>query len=78
MDKNRSTAFKTLIRIEKDGAYSNIELNRMIGKESPEQPGFVREIVYGVIRSRLLLDHYLEQLLKAGTKGTEQETLTMH
>ncbi len=75
MDLQRKTAFLTLLAVEKDRAYSNIELNRRIGEIRPDNPGFVRDLVYGVLERKLTLDHYLGQLLEKGTKGLDIRAL---
>ena len=37
-DINRKTAYQTLLEIEKNQAYSNIELNHQITQMKPENP----------------------------------------
>ena len=37
-----------LFEIEKEDSYSNLTLNNFISENKPENPAFVREIVYGV------------------------------
>ena len=59
MDINRKTAFDVLMDVEKNGAYSNLSLNSFIEKNRPDSPAFVRELVYGVLRNKLLLDWFL-------------------
>ena len=63
MDINRKTAYLTLLKIETEEAYSNIELNHQIRKNRPDQPAFVRELTYGTLRWKYTLDHYLNQLV---------------
>ena len=45
MDVNRKTAYNTLLEMETNQAYSNIELNKQIGELKPDSPAFVRELV---------------------------------
>lgn len=66
MDINRKTALLCLADIEKNGSYSNIALNRAIRENRADDPAFVRELVYGVIKNKYLLDHYLKQFIKKG------------
>lgn len=71
-DLNRKTAYQTLLEIEKNQAYSNIELNHQIGLLKPENPAFVRELVYGVLENQIYLDHILKQLIPKGLKGVKK------
>lgn len=71
-DQNRKTAYQTLLEIEKNQAYSNIELNHQIGQLKPENPAFVRELVYGVLENQIYLDHILKQLIPKGLKGVKK------
>lgn len=71
-DLNRKTAYHTLLEIEKNQAYSNIELNYQIGQLKPENPAFVRELVYGVLENQIYLDHILKQLIPKGLKGVKK------
>ena len=71
-DLNRKTAYQTLLEIEKNQAYSNIELNHQIGQMNPENPAFVRELVYGVLENQIYLDHILKQLIPKGLKGVKK------
>lgn len=71
-DLNRKTAYQTLFEIEKNQAYSNIELNHQIGQLKPDNPAFVRELVYGVLENQIYLDHILKQLIPKGLKGVKK------
>ncbi|MBR3785098.1 MAG: 16S rRNA (cytosine(967)-C(5))-methyltransferase RsmB [Firmicutes bacterium] len=71
-DINRKTAYQTLLEIEKNQAYSNIELNHQISQMKPENPAFVRELVYGVLENQMYLDHILGQLIPKGLKGVKK------
>ena len=71
-DLNRKTAYQTLLEIEKNQAYSNIELNHQIGQLKPENPAFVRELVYGVLENQIYLDYILTQLIPKGLKGVKK------
>ena len=71
-DLNRKTAYQTLLEIEKNQAYSNIELNHQIGQLKPDNPAFVRELVYGVLENQIYLDHILKQLIPKGLKGVKK------
>lgn len=71
-DLNRKTAYQTLLKIEKNAAYSNIELNHQIKQLQPDNPAFVRELVYGVLENKIYLDYVLTQLIPKGLKGVKK------
>jgi len=77
MDTNRKTAYNTLVRMEKDSAYSNIEINVQIRRHEPDSPAFVRELVYGVLENKLYLDYLLDQLINKGLKSLKPPALTV-
>lgn len=80
MDSSRKTAFDVLLKMEEDGAFSNIALNRYIRGSKPDNPAFVREIVYGVTANRILIDYYLDRLISSGinkVKAREKTLLRM-
>lgn len=77
MDLNRKTAYCTLLEIEKNHAYSNLELNRQIRENRPPEPAFVRELVYGVLENRLLLDYILDKLAAKGIKSVDVKALIL-
>ena len=77
MDINRKTAFNTLLKIEKNNAYSNLELNSQINKEKPDSPALVRELTYGVLENKMYLDYLLAQLVNKGIKSLKAPTLTI-
>ena len=77
MDCNRKTAYSVLFEIEKNQAYSNLELNRQIGLQNPDNPAFVRELVYGVLENRIYLDYLLAHLIPKGLSGIKKQVLTL-
>ena len=77
MDANRNTVYKVLLDVESKKAYSNIALNHQIAINKPKSPAFVRELVYGVLENKLLLDHYIEQLVPHGTGKIKNSELTV-
>lgn len=77
MDINRKTAYEVLFEIEKNSAYSNFALNDFIKKNKPENEAFVRELVYGVLENRLLLDYYLDALIPRGIGKLKKQDLTL-
>ena len=77
MDLNRKTAYEVLLDMESNQSYSNLALNNFIEKNHPENPAFVRELVYGVLENRILLDYYLGQLVSSGLKKVKKQDLTI-
>ena len=77
MDLNRKTAYEVLLDMETNQSYSNLALNNFIEKNKPENPAFVRELVYGVLENRILLDYYLAQLVASGLKKVKKQDLTI-
>ena len=58
-ESSRQTAFSALMRVEKDGSYSNITLDTMLSRSglSQRDKNFVSHLFYGVIQKCLLLDY---------------------
>ena len=77
MDINRKTAYTVLLKTEKEQAYSNLELNRQIQLLKPDNPPFVRELVYGVLENKIYLDHILSSLIPKGLRGIKKQVLTL-
>lgn len=77
MDINRKTAMKALLDIEKKGAYSNLSLNENIKKYSPQDQAFVRDLTYGTLRNKYLLDHFLKTFISKGYNRLKTDVLTL-
>lgn len=77
MDLNRKTAYDVLLDVEKNQAYSNLSLNNFIEKNQPDSQPFVRELVYGVLKNKKLLDYILGQLIPSGLKRVKKQDLTL-
>ena len=77
MDLNRKTAYLTLLDVEARKAYSNLALNHKIAMNKPNSPAFVRELVYGVLESKLTLDYYIDQLVTDGIESLKPSELTI-
>jgi len=60
MDANRKTAYYTLVDVESKKSYSNIALNHHVISGKPSSPAFVRELVYGVLENKILLDYIID------------------
>ena len=65
IDKAREVALKTLYKIDKEGAYSNIALDEMIKRNykilNDKDIGLISEIVYGVTTWKLTLDEVIKK-----------------
>lgn len=65
IDKAREVALKTLYKIDKEGAYSNIALDEMLNQNrkdlNSKDIGLISEIVYGVTTWRLTLDEIIKK-----------------
>lgn len=65
MDKARNVALKVLYKIDKEKAYSNIELNHELNKNrerlNDKDIGLISEIVYGVTTWKLTLDEIIKK-----------------
>ena len=77
MDINRKTAYATLMDVETKKSYSNLALNHQIKINRPDSQGFVRELVYGVLENKLLLDHYIDQLTSSGVEKIKPSDRTV-
>lgn len=62
----REMALKTLKAVEEEGAYANLELNKVLEKYKPSKldRAFATEIVYGTLRTLNTLDWIISRFLK--------------
>ncbi|GFR37797.1 ribosomal RNA small subunit methyltransferase B [Insulibacter thermoxylanivorax] len=69
----RSTALDILLKIERDQAYSNLELNQALkaGKLNQQDAALVTEIVYGTIQRQNTIDYYLSRFVARGLDKVE-------
>ena len=77
MDSGRRTAFQILLEVEGEKAFSNLSSNKYIKQNNPENPAFVRELVYGVLSNKLLLDYYLNLLIPSGIEKVKKREKTL-
>lgn len=77
MDSGRRTAFQILLEVEEEKAFSNLSSNKYIKQNNPENPAFVRELVYGVLANKLLLDYYLNLLIPSGIEKVKKREKTL-
>ena len=76
MPNSREIAFNILLKIEQDGAYSNLALNHAIRENrlSPIDSAFVSALVYGVLERRLTLDYIIKRYSKIPLRKIELKT----
>ena len=79
MPDPRAAAFRVLLKIEQDGAYSNLALNHAIreSKLSGVDSAFVSALVYGVLERRITLDYIIKQYSKIPLRKIETKTKTI-
>ena len=69
MIASREVAFKVLLDIWENGAYSNLSLNKHIREfDAYSDENFIREIVYGVLENEIYIDYIIEKMSKIGLK----------
>lgn len=66
MDVARLYALDTITAIFNKKKYSNIEINHTLANKEMDQrsKGLYTQLVYGVLKNKILLDHYLKPYLK--------------
>jgi 16S rRNA (cytosine967-C5)-methyltransferase len=76
-DSPRKIALDVLIRVRRDKAYASIVLDSEQRKARLSEPdsGLLTELVYGVLRNRMLLDFYLDHVSKKSITKTEPRVL---
>lgn len=79
MDNPRKVAVKTLLKIERDNAYSNISLASALKEAelSAADKALASALVYGVLDRKLTLDYVLAQFMKSPLKKTAPFTLAV-
>ncbi|MFA7662157.1 MAG: 16S rRNA (cytosine(967)-C(5))-methyltransferase RsmB [Anaerovoracaceae bacterium] len=77
MGNNRKTAFLTLMDVESKKSYSNIALNHQIKRNRPDNPAFVRELTYGVLENKILLDYIIDQFVPSGADRLKPQDLNV-
>lgn len=78
MDTARKTAYDTLLRIFKDGAYSNLALSAALrgGELSAADSAFASALVYTTVERRITIDYNLSLYLKDPLKKLRSEVCT--
>ena len=77
MTNARKTALNILLKIENDGAYSNIVLNHEVKQDNlnPLDTSFCSALVYGVLERKILLDYIIRQYTTIRLKKIETTVL---
>ncbi|SDT42739.1 16S rRNA (cytosine967-C5)-methyltransferase [Paenibacillaceae bacterium GAS479] len=75
----RELALDALVRVSRDGAYSNLQLNAALQEAglSRADAGLATELVYGTLQRRLTLDHWLQQFIAKGFAKLEPWVLSL-
>lgn len=74
---DRFLAYKILLKIERDKAYSNLTLDSMLKNNDTTNSSFVRALVYGVLERKITLDYYLSKVLTQPIKKLNPQVLTI-
>ncbi len=73
----RRAALDSLIATERDGRYSNLEINSAIGRSdmAPADRGLYTRLVYGVIERKLTLDAVISQYSRIAPADLDEDVL---
>ena len=77
MSNARKTAVKVLVKIEKEGTYSNLGVAEALKNSelTPQDKSLATAIIYGVLDRKITLDYILSKFLKTPINKTEPFTL---
>lgn len=79
MANPRKTAVKVLIKIEKEGTYSNLALAEALKSAdlTPQDKALATALIYGVLDRKITLDYILSRFLKNPINKTDDYTLAV-
>lgn len=79
MKSPRQIAFEVLLRVEKEGAYSNLTLDSVLNLSQLDtrDKSFVSALVYGTIEKRISLDYQLSLYLSKPIEKLKKDVLTL-
>ena len=79
MTNTRYIVYKALMRVESDGAYSNLVLDEVLSQTELDirDKAFVSNIFYGVLERRITLDYIIRRFSSVRLKKIEPEVLTI-
>lgn len=77
MMKIRDQVVRTLLRVEKEGAFSNLETKKILekGNYKEEDRGLYLNIVYGTLQNKIYLDFLLKKYIKTDLNKLDSEVL---
>ncbi len=77
MANARKTAVKVLVKIEKEGTYSNLGVAEALKNSelNPQDKSLATAVIYGVLDRKITLDYILSKFLKTSINKTEPFTL---
>lgn len=75
----RQTAYEILLRIERDGAYSNLTVDEALASSGLDtrDKAFVSALVYGVVERKITLDYQLSRYLSKPLKKLKPQVLIL-
>ena len=78
MDRSRKAAFDTLLRIQRDGAYSNLALSAVLDGETltATDSAFASALVYTTLERQITIDYELSLYLRQPIKKLRPEVCT--
>ena len=79
MSNPRYVAFKALIKIEEEKAYSNLTLDSALknAEMSPLDKAFASSVFYGVLEKKITLDYIISRFSKIKPKKIDLKTLVI-
>ena len=79
MANARKTAVKVLLKIEKEGTFSNLAVTEALKNTDliPQDKALATALIYGVLDRKITLDFILSKFLKAPVEKTEPFTLAV-
>lgn len=79
MKSPRQIAFEILLRVEKEGAYSNLTLDSVLSSSQLDtrDRSFVSALVYGTIEKRISVDYQLSLYLSKPIEKLKKDVLTL-
>ncbi len=72
MDKDRRLAYLILKETEEKETWSSLAVGKSLERGTADSEAFIRELVYGVIRNKTLLDYNINRFLKKPKLGISE------
>lgn len=77
VDNDRMIAYNVLCAAASDGVFADRVLTSSLREQKPNNSSFVKELVYGVTKSKSLLDFYIGQLVRDGIRSVKKDLLIL-